>query len=544
MQMTAIRSTGKTALSAKHWLGGILLGGLIAVSSAQAQVTAFKQGVAESAIGRDSVATLYRQRDYAPLWTADDAAGQARRAFLLEAMRSVDVHGIPASRYDPDALIAQMSAAETPRQLGALEIAMSDAFLKYARDVQSGILTPRKIDSQIVREVQYTDKGALLDSISGDTAEEVRAGFMTLPPQSNEYRALMKQRLLLEETMASGRWGATVPSGRLELGDSGPNVVRLRDRLVRMGYLDPSPARDFDRALENAVQEFQLTHGLEADGVAGPETIEEINVPADKRLQSVLVAMERERWLNQDLGARHVKVNITDYSARIMQDGDIAFETRSVVGANRSGRRTPEFSDVMEHMVINPSWYVPRSIIRNEYLPKLRQNRHAVGHLEITDSRGRVVNRGSVNFANYSGKNFPFSMRQPPSKSNALGLVKFMFPNQYNIYLHDTPQKHLFDRTTRAFSHGCIRLAEPFEFAYELLSVQTESPEDDFHRVLDTGAETRVTLDTPVPVHLIYRTAFTDAQGRLEFRPDVYGRDARIWEALSNAGVALNPVQS
>ncbi|WP_121065393.1 L,D-transpeptidase family protein [Chachezhania antarctica] len=542
--MTAIRSTGKTALSAKHWLGGILLGGLIAVSSAQAQVTAFKQGVAESAIGRDSVATLYRQRDYAPLWTADDAAGQARRAFLLEAMRSVDVHGIPASRYDPDALIAQMSAAETPRQLGALEIAMSDAFLKYARDVQSGILTPRKIDSQIVREVQYTDKGALLDSISGDTAEEVRAGFMTLPPQSNEYRALMKQRLLLEETMASGRWGATVPSGRLELGDSGPNVVRLRDRLVRMGYLDPSPARDFDRALENAVQEFQLTHGLEADGVAGPETIEEINVPADKRLQSVLVAMERERWLNQDLGARHVKVNITDYSARIMQDGDIAFETRSVVGANRSGRRTPEFSDVMEHMVINPSWYVPRSIIRNEYLPKLRQNRHAVGHLEITDSRGRVVNRGSVNFANYSGKNFPFSMRQPPSKSNALGLVKFMFPNQYNIYLHDTPQKHLFDRTTRAFSHGCIRLAEPFEFAYELLSVQTESPEDDFHRVLDTGAETRVTLDTPVPVHLIYRTAFTDAQGRLEFRPDVYGRDARIWEALSNAGVALNPVQS
>jgi len=539
--MTAIRSIGNTV---KLSLGGVLLGTLLTFGPADAQVTAFKQGVAESAYGRDALATMYRERDYAPLWTSDDAAGRARRAMLLDAMRNVDVHGLPPSRYDPSDLIARMNAADTARELGALEIAMSDAFLNYARDVQSGILSPRKVDGQIVREVLYTNQGDLLESISGDTAEDVRAGFEALPPQSKEYRALMKQRLLLEEATAQARWGATVPVSKLEPGDSGANVVRLRDRLVRMGYLEPSPAREYDMALESAVQQFQLDHGLEADGVAGAETIREINVPPGERLQSVLVAMERERWLNQDLGARHVKVNITDFSARIMQDGDIAFETRSVVGANRDGRRTPEFSDVMEHMIINPSWYVPRSIVTKEYLPKLRANPHAVRHLEITDSRGRVVNRSSANFAAYSAKSFPYAMRQPPSKNNALGLVKFMFPNQYNIYLHDTPQKHLFARNTRAFSHGCIRLAQPFDFAYELLSVQTDTPEEDFQRILKTGAETKVKLDQPLPVHLTYRTAFTDRQGRLQFRPDVYGRDARIWQALENAGVALNQVQS
>ncbi|MEY8839251.1 L,D-transpeptidase family protein, partial [Cribrihabitans sp. XS_ASV171] len=147
-------------------------------------------------------------------------------------------------------------------------------------------------------------------------------------------------------------------------------------------------------------------------------------------------------------------------------------------------RRSPEFSDVMEHMVINPSWYVPRSIITKEYLPKLQRNPNAVGHLEITDSRGRRVSRNH-NFSRYSARSFPFAMRQPPGKNNALGLVKFMFPNKYNIYLHDTPQKHLFDHEVRAYSHGCIRLAEPFEFAYALLARQEEDPKAFFHRVLN-----------------------------------------------------------
>jgi murein L,D-transpeptidase YcbB/YkuD len=191
----------------------------------------------------------------------------------------------------------------------------------------------------------------------------------------------------------------------------------------------------------------------------------------------------------------------------------------------------------MEHMVINPTWHVPRSITVKEYLPKMQANRNAAGHLRLYDSRGREVSRGAVNFGAYSARSFPFALKQPPSGSNALGLVKFMFPNKWNIYLHDTPQKELFSREKRDFSHGCIRLQQPFEFAYELLSRQEADPKAFFHSVLGTGRETYVQLEEHVPVHLIYRTAVTRADGRMQYRSDVYGRDARIWEALERAGV-------
>mgnify|MGYP000454026743 CR=1 FL=1 len=182
------------------------------------------------------------------------------------------------------------------------------------------------------------------------------------------------------------------------------------------------------------------------DGVAGEGTIREVNVSAARRLGSVLAAMERERWFGQDKGDRHVWVNLTDFSAKIIDHGQVTFSTRSVIGAVDPDRETPEFSDIMEYMVINPSWYVPRSIVTKEYLPQMQRNRGAASHLLITDRNGRTVNRANIDFNRYNARNFPFSMRQPPSNRNALGLVKFMFPNQYNIYLHDTPAKNLFAR--------------------------------------------------------------------------------------------------
>ena len=163
--------------------------------------------------------------------------------------------------------------------------------------------------------------------------------------------------------------------------------------------------------------------------------------------------------------------------------------------------------------------------------------------MQITDRRGRVVNRSSANFAKYTARNFPYSMRQPPSSRNALGLVKFMFPNKYNIYLHDTPAKNLFSREVRAYSHGCIRLNDPFDFGYALLAKQEADPKGFFQSQLRTGRESRVNLVDPVPVHIIYRTAYTDARGNLNFRRDIYGRDARIWDALQKAGVELGQVQ-
>jgi len=309
--------------------------------------------------------------------------------------------------------------------------------------------------------------------------------------------------------------------------------------LVAMGFLERTATRTYDVSVELAVRGFQEAYGLTVDGVAGQSTLDEINVSAGQRLQQVIVSMERERWNNTERGERYIWVNLTDFSASIMDNDAVTFQTRSVIGARDSDRQTPEFSDVMSHMVINPSWYVPRSIIVGEYLPALQRNSGAVSHIEITDSRGRVVNRGAVNFNRYNARNFPFAMRQPPSSRNALGLVKFMFPNQYNIYLHDTPAKSLFGREVRTFSHGCVRLNDPFDFAYALLAVQEDDPVGFFQGILNTGAERRVDLDQPVPVHLVYRTAFTSTTGRLNFRRDVYNRDSRIWAALANEGVAV-----
>jgi murein L,D-transpeptidase YcbB/YkuD len=391
-----------------------------------------------------------------------------------------------------------------------------------------------------VRNIPYRDRLSYLVNFAKSNPHRF---FRALPPRTNEYARLMKEKMRLERLLASGGWGPRVPGGALKPGATGSAVVALRNRLIAMGFMGRSATQSYDADIQSAVQQFQLAHGLATDGVAGASTLEELNTPVEDRLKSVLVAMERERWLNQPRGSRHVLVNITDFSARIIDNDTVTFETRSVVGATASDRRTPEFSDVMEHMVINPTWHVPRSIAVKEYLPMLKRNRNAVSHLRLVDARGRTVSRSAVNFSNYTARTFPFNIKQPPSRRNALGLVKFMFPNKHNIYLHDTPAKNLFSREVRAYSHGCIRLHEPFDFAYTLLARQTDDPKGFFQAKLATGTETVVPLDQPVPVHLIYRTAFTRAKGHMQYRRDIYDRDARIWTALSRAGVVLRAVQ-
>lgn len=518
-------------------LGALFLG---TPQAATAQVTAFKQAVAETGSRDDDIAKFYRAQNFEGVWTGDTEQHMARRAALLDALRRAGDHGLPADRYDADALEQQMRSARSARDLGILEVEMTRMFLRYARDIQSGALVPSRVVDAIKREVSYTDRAEL---ISGFLSAQPAAYLRGLAPRTMEYSALMKQKMLLQEQQRNGGWGPTINASSLKPGASGPAVLALRNRLMLMGYLTRSNAKTYDKAMTEAVNAFQKAHGLNEDGEAGASTIKELNQTIPTRLKSVLVAMERERWLNKKRGDRHILVNIPDFTAKILDHGRVTFETRSVVGANKSDRPTPEFSDVMSHMVINPSWYVPRSIIVNEYLPALRNNPNAVRHIEITDRRGRVVNRSSANFAKYTARNFPYSMRQPPSSRNALGLVKFMFPNKYNIYLHDTPAKNLFSREVRAYSHGCVRLNDPFDFAEALLAKQEADPMGFFKAQLRTGRESRVNLEAPVPVHIIYRTAFTDARGNLNFRRDIYGRDARIWNALQKAGVELGGVQ-
>lgn len=509
-------------------------------SPSHAQSTAFKQAIAEEAARDQDISAFYQSRQYSPIWTGKGNRDRARRAALLDALEAADMHGLPTTRYDVSAIKAQMQSARSDRDRGVLEVALSRAFLQYAKDIQTGALIPSRVDEHIVREVPYRVRGSYLENFAKSSP---KGFFDALSPNTTEYTALMKQKLVLERLVVSGGWGPTVQASKLEPGDASAAVIALRDRLVRMGYLKRSAGKTYDPAMTQAVKVFQARHGLATDGIVGQGTLAEVNTSVQDRLQSVIVAMERERWLNKDRGTRHIEVNLTDFTAKIIDKGKVTFETRSVIGARDAKRQSPEFSDTLEFMVINPSWFVPRSIATGEYLPDLQADPNAVSHLIITDRNGQQIDRATVDFTKYTTRSFPYAMRQPPSQSNALGLVKFMFPNKYNIYLHDTPAKNLFGREARAYSHGCIRLADPFDFAYALLKPQTADPQGFFQSKLATGRETQVNLETPVPVHIIYRTAFADDRGEMQYRRDVYGRDARIWNALSQAGVALRAVQ-
>lgn len=516
---------------------GALLG---APLSAQAQVTAFMQAIAEAASRDKAVSQFYQANGYKAIWTGQGGRDRSRRKALLQALEQAGNHGLPVSAYDTDFLKANLRAVKSERDLGRIEVQLSKLFLQYAHDIQAGVLTPSKVDSGIKRVVPRRDPLQLLTNFSKSSP----SGFLrSLIPTSPEYTRLLKQKLIFEKLLGKGGWGAKVPGKKYEPGDSGAGVVALRNRLIAMGYLRRSASGSYDSNMQKAVQQFQLAHGLNPDGVAGAGTLKEINVPVAERLASIMVAMERERWMNMPRGKRHVWVNLTDFTAKIIDNGKVTFETRSVVGANKHDRRSPEFSDTMEHMVINPTWNVPRSIAVKEYLPMMQNNPNAAGHLRLTRG-GRTVSREGIDFTQFTPANFPFDLKQPPSRRNALGLVKFMFPNQYNIYLHDTPAKNLFSRETRAYSHGCIRLNDPFDFAYALLRPQSRDPEALFQSRLATNRENVIELEKKIPVHLVYRTAFTTARGTIQFRRDVYGRDAKVFAALQKAGVVLRAVRS
>jgi murein L,D-transpeptidase YcbB/YkuD len=503
--------------------------------SAQA-FPAFAQAVAEGVAADEGLSAFYRETGYAPVWTGPDHA--VRRAALVTALARAGEHGIPPSRYAIDDLIAAYHRVGSERERGLLEARTSLTLVRYARDIGSGLLEPGRIIEQIVRTLPRPDSAALM---RGLVRAEPVAFLRSLAPRSPEYVRLHRAKFELEQVIARGGWGPRVPAGSLRPGDSGPQVVALRNRLIEMGWLARVATARYDGAIQRAVQAFQIAHGLEPDGIANQATINALNVAPEERLKPVIVALERERWLNIPRGDRHIWVNLTDFKARIMDFDRVTFETRSVVGGQSPDTQTPEFSHRMTYIEINPDWTIPRSILARSYWSGLVAGGHP--HLEIVDHRGRVVPREEINFALYSPRTFPYEVRQPPGPTNPLGRVKFMFPNPWSIYLHDSPARALFQTVVRTHSSGCIRLNDADEFAYELLSRQEADPVGFYQRILRSGQQTRVFLDEPVPIHLEYRTAFTSVDGRLNFRNDVYGRDATLYRALVAAGVESRALQ-
>jgi murein L,D-transpeptidase YcbB/YkuD len=536
MLFSALNALSKHLIAFIFCFVGIFPNGTFA---SQGNDIAYKLALSKELTDNSAAFEVYQERGFKPIWVNRSREARSRLGALFAAFEDSAAHGLPIGMFDVGTIQNDIRAIRTSADLGRAEGKITRAYLEYAQMIRFGVVQPGAVDEEIKRKRGKIDQRSYLKNL---LASDAQAFFQRIYPQNREYARLVQEKERLFAIIARGGWGVAVTGGKLQPGDRGKHVVSLRNRLIAMGYLSRTLTVRFDADIQRAVQAFQLDHGLAADGIVGDGTRAELNKSPKDRLAAILVAMERERWTNFERGNRHVWVNLANFSAKIMNEGRVEFHTRTVVGTNKDDQRSPEFSDEMEHMVVNPTWHVPRSIAVNEYLPAFQKDPSAHGYLNMLDTLGQIVSRDQVDFAAFDEDTFPFDLKQPPSTRNALGLVKFMFPNRHSIYLHDTPSKSLFAREVRAFSHGCIRLQDPFDFGYALLSVQSSDPKGEFHRALYSGVETVIPLNIHIPVHLIYRTAITKPTGGMTYRRDIYGRDAKILAALVGKGVVITPL--
>ena len=328
----------------------------------------------------------------------------------------------------------------------------------------------------------------------------------------------------------------------LEVGMSHPNVIPLRQRLFELNiHQDTSNSETFDKELLKSVMLFQEYSGLDSDGVVGKKTYQALNLSVDTKLMQVLVNLERLRWLNFNFGKDYILINQANYEAKYVSNNNILWQSKVVIGL--PDYQTAEFFDQMTHVIVNPTWHVPKSIAVDEYLPKIQEDpEFLINNDMLLFVRGtnKTIDPNLIDMSVFTVDNFPFEIKQNPGDLNALGQVKFMFPNKHSIYMHDTPMKKLFSKDLRAFSHGCVRLARPFEFANALLSGDENVDYSKFYSALNSSEETRFNLKNFIPVYMSYRTVIFDDFGTINYRPDIYGRDALIYLSLFSYEINKN----
>ncbi len=324
-------------------------------------------------------------------------------------------------------------------------------------------------------------------------------------------------------------------SGARGPGAQGVQVRNLRVRLQASGDLTEGDAGKnpvYDKAVADAVRRFQKRHGLAETGTVSGSTLTALNVPVSKRIRQVELNLERWRWLPDEFGARYILVNIPSFKMNVIENGKRVMEAKVVVG--RQERQTPTFTAKMAYLVMSPKWYVPRSIAVKDKLPQLKRNPYALArqNIRIYNSSGQQINPGAINWKAVGEGNFNYQLRQDAGPRNALGGIKFMFPNPYNVYLHDTPTRGLFSQNQRTFSSGCIRISNPVELAEYLLKHDPKWSRQAIQAAAASGKQRVVNLPQQVPVFLLYWTAWVDEDGLANFRDDIYSRDKPLVRAL------------
>jgi murein L,D-transpeptidase YcbB/YkuD len=505
-----------------------------------------KKGLGESYFGAQKGTRAYGEaqklyffyggRHFEPLWLTEDASGKVGFSEgankIIALFRKAEFEGFRPSDYLTPEL--DVTAAGTdPLKLAALETAFSAAAVKYAQDAYGGRLAPTEVSKLWTLTPRRINAADMLMKLAASPSPDQI--LIDLSPKSREFVALRSALAKFYDGSVIDA-AVTIPEGTLlKPGKKDERVTLLRQRLDVPEPDIPETAGaeaavdiTYDAALVAAVQAFQESLGLTADGVVGPATVAALNGGSATTKEDIIANMERWRWEPEDYGDFHVAVNIPEFRLVIMDEGRLHYTTRVVVGTPKN--QTPIFSDEIEHIVVNPYWNVPPSILGNEIGPKLAAN---PGYLASQNMEllygGKVVNAASIDWTTTPIRNF--SVRQRPGPGNALGQIKFLFPNQHDVYLHDTPSKSLFQRSFRAYSHGCVRVQNPMEFAAALTakepSMTRASLEDQFG-----DKERWNNLKNHIPVHISYFTLRVDEDGTIRSFGDVYGHNKRMIELL------------
>ena len=508
------------------------------------------QSIGSSQVAAPSfLADLYGRRGFRAAWDRTerlDALLSAVEEATLDGLVPADYHVADLRRHH-NALAAAGTGRRSAGEIADADILASDALIGLAYHLYFGKVDPIRLDSRwnFSRRLDRDDAvGAVGDALESG---KIEALIKRLRPDRVIYTDLRRALAAHRDLAARGGWPRVPIGPTLSAGARDPRVAALRVRLALSGDIEGSTfggtrrggadtSQFFDPTLESAVRAFQRRHLMADDGVVGAGTVAALNVPIGERIDQIRLNLERGRWLLHHVPDSFIVVNVAAFEVYLVAGRQRVWTARCQVGSQ--ARQTPIFRSDMRYLVFNPTWTVPSGILSRDILPPLRRGDLSVlerKKLKVLDRHGGAVSPASVDWSGITARNCPYTFRQDAGPDNALGRVKFMFPNSYSVYLHDTPSRDLFDAPTRAFSSGCIRVDRPLELA-ELLLASRKWDASAIQRAVESGKTTTVSLPRPLPVMLLYWTAFPiQGSGLVSFAPDLYRRDAPILKALDAA---------
>jgi murein L,D-transpeptidase YcbB/YkuD len=487
---------------------------------------------------------FYLQRNLQPVWVTEDGLSKKAEVFIKTIIEA-DHEGLDSSTYHRDKILALNTNVEfnslldgfEPAKRAELELLLTDAFFSYGFHLSEGMVEPNPTDFDWhIKKPKKNLLKTLQTLLQNEKLEDL---VDLLQPHHSGYLRLKSALLKYQKIKNSGGWHI-VPSGpKLRRGDVGKRVAALRSRLIISGDLSDLKSDNeeyFDEALENSVKKFQARNGVKIDGVVGSTTLSVLNISVEDRIEQIKLNMERWRWLPQDLGKRYLMVNTANFELDIIENGQSVTSTRAIVGKKK--RPTPALSQKITYMELNPYWNIPHKIAINDILPCIKEDPNYLTDKNIRifenwENGAKEINPESIEWDTVTKENFAYKLRQDPANSNALGHIKFMFPNEFSIYLHGTPAPELFNETKRTFSSGCIRIEKPIELAAYLLTDNSKWTYEKLTDAVSSKKTRTIFLSDPMNIHILYWTAWVDKDGTVNFRDDIYGRDRQLNIALN-----------